>query len=105
MEDWESALSELPHHYGPAVKGRGKWDEDSQFLLIREVALLRRRGFSEREALRKIAGDHRKMALFPYAEQRGRHDLKEKAQARAAEALRQQLQHIKRTAEGRGSEH
>jgi hypothetical protein len=104
-EDLERAFFELPHRYSPAVKGRGKWDEDSQFLLIREVALLRRRGLSEREALRKIAGDPRKMALFPYAEQRGRYDLKEKARARAAEALRQQLQHIKRTAERRGSEH
>ncbi len=74
---------------------RGKWDRDSQLILIGEVSLLRRGGLSERQAIKRTASDPEKLALFPYSQQRGKHDPKHDSQSRIAAALRQQLQRIK----------
>jgi hypothetical protein len=92
--DWRSGYSrpgEIQREL-PFAATHGTWDDDSRMLLVREVSLLTRIGLTEREALRQLAGNPEKLALFPYREQ---YKHSERNNSRAAEALRQQLQQIK----------
>jgi hypothetical protein len=79
------------------TRRQGKWDADSDMLLVREVSLLTRQGLSERQAFKQLARAPKKLAWFPYAEQKSTRDRNTSPQSRAAEALRRRFEGIKKT--------
>ena len=75
-------------------KNAAKWKPTHDLDLLREVFLLRERGLSERNAIKKLAADRKKRHLFPYRNQEGPH-VKGTEQQRREYVLRARLQKLK----------
>lgn len=79
-----------------------KWTTTHDLDLLREVLLLKekKRGLSDRNAIKKLAADRKKRQLFPYRNQERPH-AKGTEQQRCEAALRARLQKIKAGEHGR----
>jgi hypothetical protein len=63
------------------------WTPDQDFMLLREVFILRQGGSSERAAVKKLAVDPRKRKLFPYRRQGYRYSTDEDTPAESEPAF------------------
>jgi hypothetical protein len=72
-----------------------RWTNDHNLNLLREVTILKGSGLSEREAIKRLARDKSKRALFPYRPQRSGDETQAAELKRYEAALRQQIQHLK----------
>ena len=102
---WQRGFFFLSHyHHGVGFiawyprrtnRNAATWQLDHDIALLREVAILRSEGLSERHAIKRIAVDRKKRHLFPYREQKYRPSAKGTEQRRREDALRARLHKLK----------
>lgn len=82
-------------------RNAARWTPDHDFVLLREVLILKTEGLSERGAVKWLATSSKKIQLFPYRAQEGRHSPKGTEQKRREDALWARLQKLKASASGK----
>ena len=108
---WQKGFLHLAHyHHGvghiawyPQRTNRNAatWRMEHDFVLVQQVAMLTRKGLSERRAIKALAADRKKRQLFPYRRQQQRHHPRGAEQKQCEDALRARLHKVKASAKAR----